>query len=74
MMGVAWGTGGMLIPFIGLLADRVGIEATLMAMALVPLAGVALRMAVARARRRRRPGPGPRNEPSSRVIGAVAES
>jgi FSR family fosmidomycin resistance protein-like MFS transporter len=41
MMGVGWGTGGLLIPFMGLLADRVGIERTLMAAALVPLAAVA---------------------------------
>jgi MFS transporter, FSR family, fosmidomycin resistance protein len=41
MMGVGWGTGGVLIPFMGLLADRVGIERTLMAAALVPLVGVA---------------------------------
>jgi FSR family fosmidomycin resistance protein-like MFS transporter len=39
MMGVAWGTGGLLIPFIGLLADRVGVPATLSTMALVPLLG-----------------------------------
>jgi FSR family fosmidomycin resistance protein-like MFS transporter len=39
MMGVAWGTGGLLVPFIGRLADRIGIPTTLTLMALVPLAG-----------------------------------
>ncbi len=39
MMGVAWGTGGLLIPFIGLLADRIGVGPALTAMALVPIAG-----------------------------------
>lgn len=37
MMGVAWGTGGLLIPFIGLLGDRLGISTTLTVMAAVPL-------------------------------------
>lgn len=41
MMGVGWGTGGVLIPFMGLLADRIGIERTLMLSAIVPLLGVA---------------------------------
>jgi FSR family fosmidomycin resistance protein-like MFS transporter len=37
MMGFAWGTGGISVPFVGMLADRIGIERTLMAMALLPL-------------------------------------
>jgi FSR family fosmidomycin resistance protein-like MFS transporter len=37
MMGFAWGTGGLCVPFVGLLADRVGIERTLTVMALFPL-------------------------------------
>jgi FSR family fosmidomycin resistance protein-like MFS transporter len=37
MMGVAWGTGGLLIPFIGLVADHFGISTMLTAMAAVPL-------------------------------------
>lgn len=37
MMGVAWGTGGLCIPFVGMLADAVGIP-----MALVVIAGVPL--------------------------------
>ena len=41
MMGVGWGTGGVLIPFMGMLADRVGIDRTLMAASLVPLLAVA---------------------------------
>jgi FSR family fosmidomycin resistance protein-like MFS transporter len=38
MMGFAWGTGGLCVPFVGLLADRVGIERALTIMALAPLA------------------------------------
>ena len=38
MMGFAWGTGGLSVPLVGLAADRVGIERTLVALALVPLA------------------------------------
>jgi MFS transporter, FSR family, fosmidomycin resistance protein len=44
MMGVAWGTGGMLIPLIGLSADRVGVETTLAAIAAAPLLGSVLAM------------------------------
>jgi FSR family fosmidomycin resistance protein-like MFS transporter len=42
MMGFGWGTGGLSVPFIGLIADRVGIETTLTGLALVPLAAAAL--------------------------------
>jgi FSR family fosmidomycin resistance protein-like MFS transporter len=38
MMGFAWGTGGLSVPFVGMVADRVGIEPTLAGLALVPLA------------------------------------
>ena len=38
MMGFGWGTGGLSVPFVGLIADRVGIEATLSGLALVPVA------------------------------------
>jgi FSR family fosmidomycin resistance protein-like MFS transporter len=42
MMGFAWGMGGLAVPFVGMLADRVGIERTLALMALTPLAAAAL--------------------------------
>jgi FSR family fosmidomycin resistance protein-like MFS transporter len=42
MMGFAWGTGGLTVPFVGMLADRVGIESTLMLMSALPLAAAAL--------------------------------
>jgi len=42
MMGFAWGVGGLASPFVGLLADRIGIERTLTAMAAVPLLAAAL--------------------------------
>jgi hypothetical protein len=38
MMGFAWGTGGLSVPLVGLIADRIGIEPTLRGLALVPLA------------------------------------
>jgi FSR family fosmidomycin resistance protein-like MFS transporter len=42
MMGFAWGVGGLTVPFVGMLADHIGIEHTLMAMSAVPLAAAAL--------------------------------
>jgi FSR family fosmidomycin resistance protein-like MFS transporter len=42
MMGFAWGTGGLSVPFVGMLADRIGIERTLIAMAFMPLVAAAL--------------------------------
>lgn len=41
MMGFAWGTGGMTVPLTGYVADRIGIEATLTALSLVPLVAAA---------------------------------
>lgn len=38
MMGFAWGTGGLSVPLVGMIADRVGIEPTLAGLALVPVA------------------------------------
>jgi MFS transporter, FSR family, fosmidomycin resistance protein len=37
MMGFAWGMGGFAVPFVGMLADRFGIERTLVGMAFMPL-------------------------------------
>jgi FSR family fosmidomycin resistance protein-like MFS transporter len=37
MMGFGWGTGGLSVPIVGMIADRVGIEPTLSGLALVPL-------------------------------------
>jgi FSR family fosmidomycin resistance protein-like MFS transporter len=44
MMGFAWGTGGVSVPLVGLLADRTGIEHALVIMSVLPLvaAGLAL--------------------------------
>ncbi len=41
MMGFAWGVGGMVVPFVGLLADRIGIERALVVMAFMPIAAAA---------------------------------
>lgn len=41
MMGFAWGTGGLSVPLVGMLADRIGIERTLMMLSLVPLVAAA---------------------------------
>ena len=42
MMGFAWGTGGLSVPLVGMLADRIGIERTLVAMAFLPLVSALL--------------------------------
>jgi FSR family fosmidomycin resistance protein-like MFS transporter len=42
MMGFAWGTGGLSVPFVGMIADRIGIERTLAGLSLMPLLGAAL--------------------------------
>ena len=42
MMGFAWGTGGLMVSLVGLLADRAGIEQALMLVAFAPLAGAVL--------------------------------
>ena len=44
MMGFGWGTGGLSVPFVGMIADRVGIEPTLSGLALVPLLAAACAM------------------------------
>ena len=41
MMGFAWGTGGLSVPFVGMIADRIGIEATLTGLSFVPLLSAA---------------------------------
>jgi FSR family fosmidomycin resistance protein-like MFS transporter len=41
MMGFGWGTGGMIVPFVGLAADRIGIEHTLVALSFGSLAAAA---------------------------------
>ena len=42
MMGFAWGTGGLSVPLVGFIADRVGIQPTLVGLSLAPLAAAAL--------------------------------
>jgi FSR family fosmidomycin resistance protein-like MFS transporter len=58
MMGFAWGTGGLSVPFVGLMADRVGIEPTLAGLSLVPLLAAALTLPLPR-HARARPVSGP---------------
>jgi FSR family fosmidomycin resistance protein-like MFS transporter len=41
MMGFAWGTGGFSVPLVGYIADRVGIEHTLMGLSFIPLVAAA---------------------------------
>ncbi len=41
MMGFAWGTGGLSVALTGYIADRAGIEATLVGLAFIPLAAAA---------------------------------
>jgi FSR family fosmidomycin resistance protein-like MFS transporter len=42
MMGFAWGVGGLAAPLVGMIADRIGIERTLMLMSFTPLLAAAL--------------------------------
>lgn len=42
MMGVAWGTGGMLVPVTGMAADALGLPTTLTVLAALPLCAAAL--------------------------------
>ena len=42
MMGFAWGVGGLAAPLVGMVADRIGIERTLMLMSVMPLVAAAL--------------------------------
>jgi FSR family fosmidomycin resistance protein-like MFS transporter len=42
MMGFAWGTGGLCVPLVGMLADHIGIESALELMAFTPLAAALL--------------------------------
>ena len=42
MMGFGWGTAGLSVPFVGFLADRIGIEHALTAMAFMPLGAAVL--------------------------------
>jgi len=51
MMGFAWGVGGMVVPFVGMLADHIGIEHTLMVMSVVPLVAAALALPLPSAHR-----------------------
>ena len=42
MMGFAWGIGGLAAPLVGMTADRIGIERTLMLMSFMPVVAAAL--------------------------------
>jgi MFS family permease len=42
VVGFAWGMGGLIVPLVGLTADRIGIERTLMTMSAVPLVAAIL--------------------------------
>ena len=50
MMGFAWGVGGLAAPLVGMVADRVGIERTLMLMSVMPLVAAALALPLPAAR------------------------
>jgi FSR family fosmidomycin resistance protein-like MFS transporter len=55
MMGFAWGTGGLSVPLVGMAADRFGIESTLAALAVVPVAAAACAIPLPAAARLRSP-------------------
>jgi hypothetical protein len=43
-MGFAWGMGGFSVPIVGAIADRYGIEPTLVGLAFIPLIAAAVSM------------------------------
>jgi FSR family fosmidomycin resistance protein-like MFS transporter len=56
MMGFAWGMGGFSVPFVGMLADRFGIEHTLIGLAITPLFAAACALPLPKSVRDVRPG------------------
>ena len=42
MMGFAWGMGAVMVPLVGLMADRVGLPSALLAISALPLVAAAL--------------------------------
>jgi FSR family fosmidomycin resistance protein-like MFS transporter len=44
MMGFAWGMGGFSVPVVGFIADRYGIEHTLVGLAFIPLVAAGVSM------------------------------
>ena len=46
MMGFAWGTGGLSVPLVGMMADRYGIERALMVMSALPLVAALLALSL----------------------------
>jgi FSR family fosmidomycin resistance protein-like MFS transporter len=63
MMGFGWGTGGLSAPLVGLVADRVGIEATLAGLSLVPVVAALFAYPLPARAPGRGAGPGPSPEP-----------
>ena len=51
MMGFAWGTGGLMVPLVGYMADRIGIERMMVTMSLVPLATALLALPLPQVRK-----------------------
>jgi FSR family fosmidomycin resistance protein-like MFS transporter len=56
MMGFAWGTGGLSVPLVGMMADRVGIERALMVMSAMPLVAAVLALPLPAGKPARRAG------------------
>ena len=50
MMGFAWGVGGLAAPLVGMVADRIGLERTLMLISFTPLIAAALALPLPAAR------------------------
>ena len=73
MMGFAWGTGGLSVPLVGMIADRVGIAPTLAGLALMPIAAAALTLPLpaSGAGLRRHPAPTPRAGRADRARSAL---
>lgn len=57
MMGFAWGTGALMVPIVGLLADRLGLAGALVAVAGAPILAVAVALALPETDRTAKSGP-----------------
>lgn len=67
MMGFAWGTGGLSVPVVGLIADRIGIEHTLVGLALIPLLAAACALPLPKRAHLHRAGSAPLVGPETRA-------
>ncbi len=67
MMGFAWGSGALMVPVVGLMADRLGLAGALMVVAAAPIAAVVVALGLPDT-----PGPGSTDAESDGEPGAIS--